>query len=60
MELPGKKSYVTLEWPIRFGVRFRVRVVVRVRVSSFRDYFSVLLSAQHYPILTVRHRNHSV
>ena len=48
-------------WDI--GVRFRVRisVVVRVRVSSFMDSFSVLLrGAQHYSIVTVLYRNHSV
>ena len=38
---------------VRFRVRdrFRVRISVRVivRVNSFRDYFSVLLRAQHRP-----------
>ena len=43
-------------------VRFRVIVVIRASVSSFRDSFSVFLRAQHYSesILTVRYRNHSV
>ena len=36
-----------------FGVRFTLRVRVVIRVSSFRDFFSVLLRAQHYSILTV-------
>ena len=35
---------------IRFGVRFRVGV--SVRVNYFRDSFSVLLHAQHYRMLT--------
>ena len=38
-----------------FEVRFMV--ANRVRVNSFRDSFSVLLHAQHYSMLTIRHRS---
>ena len=38
---------------VRFGVRSRVRVSVRVRVNYFRDSFSVLLRTQYYSMLTL-------
>ena len=41
---------------VRFCVRDRFRV--SVGFNSFRDFFSVLLHAQHYSMLAVRHRNH--
>ena len=49
------KYYV---WGIGVRVRFGVRV--SVRVNYFRDSFSVLLRAQHYSMLTIRHHNHSL
>ena len=45
---------------VMFEVRFMVVNRVSVRVNSFRDSFSVLLHAQHYSMLTVRHRNPSL
>ena len=47
---------------VRLGVWFRVRARARVsvRVNSFRDSFLVFIRVQHYSMLTVRHRNHSV
>ena len=43
-----------------WGIRVRVSVEVSVRVNSFNYSLSVLLRAQHYSMLTVRHRNHSL
>ena len=47
---------------VTFWVNVSVRVSVRVSVSVnyFRDSFSLLLHAQHYSMLPVRHRNHSL
>ena len=36
------------------------RVMVSVRVNSFRDSFSVFLRTQHYSMLTIQHRNHTI
>ena len=42
------------------GGRFGDRLMVSVSVNCFKDPFSVLLRSQHYSMLTVRHRNHTV
>ena len=34
--------------------------MVNVKVNYLRDSFSVLLRAQHYSMLAVQHRNHSL